>query len=319
MSQLDQFPAGTMVGIYNRVSTEKRVQLNALATQVEETRRVVLEANLCIYEQYIEPESGTETEHRKEFLRMKEDLSKGKFQILVAKCQDRICRDQAEWHNLVKLCLKKHVTIYFSMPDTIYNHRKDDISYSLQALIDAEYSRQISDKIRQKHRMRQLYEKGTKALNISRPIYGWDRNVEWKNEHIKNVWYSVNEKEAANILEVIKLLYEGNSFYKIAEIMYQKGVKSKETFGAKNLKPHRISETSWRKMIENPLLHGEAVLGRYSKDFYTKERIENPREEWIHVENAIEPILSKEEHEKILEFLETHKRQKKESSKNKYR
>lgn len=67
MSELANFPPETRVGIYNRVSTEKKVQLEALDKQVEYTRKLVLENHLTLVNQYVEPESGTEAEHRYEY------------------------------------------------------------------------------------------------------------------------------------------------------------------------------------------------------------------------------------------------------------
>lgn len=308
MSKLDELSKDWIVGIYNRVSTEKHIQLNALENQVQDTRRVVEEAGLTIYRQYVEPESGTEAENRFEYQKMKRDLKNRKFNLLVCKCQDRLCRDQAEWHALIKLTLKYHAKIYFTLSDTIYEHKRDEMAYSLHAIIDAEYSRQTSEKISQHHRMRQLYGTGQDVLNILRPIFGWDRNVSFLDEHTKRVWFTVNEEEADIIRLVMKKLEQGEGFHQIANEMYELGVRSKPTNGSRRVMPHRISETAWRKIVENPLLHGEAVLGKDRKDFYTKERIKQPEALWIHHENVIDPIVSKEYHNYILSKIGTNGR-----------
>ena len=74
MSELSKFSPQTRVAIYNRVSTEKKVQMEALDVQVAYTRKLVEDNHLTIVDQYIEPETGTEAEHRLEYQRMIRDI-----------------------------------------------------------------------------------------------------------------------------------------------------------------------------------------------------------------------------------------------------
>lgn len=59
MSELSKFSPQTRWAIYNRVSTEKKVQMEALDVQVAYTRKLVEDNHLTIVDQYIEPETGT--------------------------------------------------------------------------------------------------------------------------------------------------------------------------------------------------------------------------------------------------------------------
>ena len=111
MSELSKFSPQTRVAIYNRVSTEKKVQMEALDVQVAYTRKLVEDNHLTIVDQYIEPETGTEAEHRLEYQRMIRDIKADRIDLVVVKCSDRLCRDQAEWHNFVKLHLQKKFLI----------------------------------------------------------------------------------------------------------------------------------------------------------------------------------------------------------------
>lgn len=96
MSELSKFSPQTRVAIYNRVSTEKKVQMEALDVQVAYTRKLVEDNHLTIVDQYIEPETGTEAEHRLEYQRMIRDIKADRIDLVVVKCSDRLCRDQAE-------------------------------------------------------------------------------------------------------------------------------------------------------------------------------------------------------------------------------
>lgn len=304
MSELSKFSPQTRVAIYNRVSTEKKVQMEALDVQVAYTRKLVEDNHLTIVDQYIEPETGTEAEHRLEYQRMIRDIKADRVDLVVVKCSDRLCRDQAEWHNFVKLHLQKKFQLYFYLDDHIYDHERDDIKYSVQAIVDAEQSKITSKKIRDIHSNRQIYATGSKALHICRPLYGWDRNVEFIDENTKRVWWTVNEKEATELRYALSLVEQGIGFYRLANIMYDRGVRSKGTTGYHKMPSVRIAANTWKKMLTSPMLHGDCILHKEVSNFYTKERVKLPQEDWIYKENVIPPIVSREYHEKIVQIID---------------
>lgn len=304
MSELSKFSPQTRVAIYNRVSTEKKVQMEALDVQVAYTRKLVEDNHLTIVDQYIEPETGTEAEHRLEYQRMIRDIKADRIDLVVVKCSDRLCRDQAEWHNFVKLHLQKKFQLYFYLDDHIYDHERDDIKYSVQAIVDAEQSKITSKKIRDIHSNRQIYATGSKALHICRPLYGWDRNVEFIDENTKRVWWTVNEKEATELRYALSLVEQGIGFYRLANIMYDQGVRSKGTTGYHKMPSVRIAANTWKKMLTSPMLHGDCILHKEVSNFYTKERVKLPQEDWIYKENVIPPIVSREYHEKIVQIID---------------
>lgn len=304
MSELSKFSSQTRVAIYNRVSTEKKVQMEALDVQVAYTRKLVEDNHLTIVDQYIEPETGTEAEHRLEYQRMIRDIKADRIDLVVVKCSDRLCRDQAEWHNFVKLHLQKKFQLYFYLDDHIYDHERDDIKYSVQAIVDAEQSKITSKKIRDIHSNRQIYATGSKALHICRPLYGWDRNVEFIDENTKRVWWTVNEKEATELRYALSLVEQGIGFYRLANIMYDRGVRSKGTTGYHKMPSVRIAANTWKKMLTSPMLHGDCILHKEVSNFYTKERVKLPQEDWIYKENVIPPIVSREYHEKIVQIID---------------
>ena len=304
MSELSKCSPQTRVAIYNRVSTEKKVQMEALDVQVAYTRKLVEDNHLTIVDQYIEPETGTEAEHRLEYQRMIRDIKADRIDLVVVKCSDRLCRDQAEWHNFVKLHLQKKFQLYFYLDDHIYDHERDDIKYSVQAIVDAEQSKITSKKIRDIHSNRQIYATGSKALHICRPLYGWDRNVEFIDENTKRVWWTVNEKEATELRYALSLVEQGIGFYRLANIMYDRGVRSKGTTGYHKMPSVRIAANTWKKMLTSPMLHGDCILHKEVSNFYTKERVKLPQEDWIYKENVIPPIVSREYHEKIVQIID---------------
>ena len=304
MSELSKFSPQTRVAIYNRVSTEKKVQMEALDVQVAYTRKLVEDNHLTIVDQYIEPETGTEAEHRLEYQRMIRDIKADRIDLVVVKCSDRLCRDQAEWHNFVKLHLQKKFQLYFYLDDHIYDHERDDIKYSVQAIVDAEQSKITSKKIRDIHSNRQIYATGSKALHICRPLYGWDRNVEFIDENTKRVWWTVNEKEATELRYALSLVEQGIGFYRLANIMYDRGVRSKGTTGYHKMPSVRIAANTWKKMLTSPMLHGDCILHKEVSNFYTKERGKLGEEDCIYKEHVSPPLVSREYPEKFVQIID---------------
>ena len=79
--------------IYCRVSTQEKVQIDALQIQIREARKTVADNKWILIDQYIESESATTAERRREYLRLYSDMSTGKFDIIVIKSEDRLNRN----------------------------------------------------------------------------------------------------------------------------------------------------------------------------------------------------------------------------------
>lgn len=304
---LKQFPINTKVAIYNRVSTEKTAQMEAIEHQVWESKKLVEEAGLCLVNQYVETESGTSIKNREEYKKMLFDMRQDAFDVLVVKSQDRMMRSQAEWHLLKRAIHTYHKELYFYMEDEIYNPKENGLKHDVQAMLDEYESEKKSEKAVHSHKRRQNTYQGQSCLNITRPVFGWDRHVQMDENGRKKVFFTVNEKEALAIKEVCSLIERGMGFYRIANVMYEKGVMSKPTLGNNPQLPKRMDGNCWKKIILSPLLHGDALLNTYQTDFYTKEKRKVPKSQWILRTQVIPKILTKEYHEYILELLENRK------------
>ena len=87
--------------IYCRVSTNEQVQLDALKIQIKEARLAVEQNGWTLAAEYVESESGTTAEGRREYLRMLSDMSEKKFDVLVIKSEDRLNRNVKDWYLLI--------------------------------------------------------------------------------------------------------------------------------------------------------------------------------------------------------------------------
>jgi len=283
--------------IYNRCSTEEEAQINALAIQVEESREKVLAKGWKISAQYIESESGTTSYKRNEYQSLMEDMETDLFDVVVIKSIDRLMRSAKDWYLFLDKLTQNNKKLYIYIDNKFYTP-EDSLITGIKAILAEDFSRELSKKIKNAHRRRQ--EKKT-GLNITAPMFGWDKCG-------KDV-FVINEEEAEAYRAAFRLAEEGKGFYTISKILFERGVRSKNG--------NRISEAQWRKMLYSPRAHGTVVLHQTEYDFETKRRIKLPEREWIYVENALPPIVSKEYQRKVLSKLLARTTQVKETQRSK--
>lgn len=271
-------------GIYNRCSTEEESQKNALAIQAAESQELVANKGWVLAAQYIESETGTVSYKRTEYQRLLEDMEKDIFDIVVIKSIDRLMRSAKDWYLFLEKLTANNLKLYIYIDNKFYTS-EDNLISGIKAILAEEFSRELSKKIKNAHRRRQEKKSG---LNITRPMFGWDK--------IEKDVYKINEDEAVYYREAFEMAKSGKGFYTIANVMYEKGVRNKEG--------KRISDVQWRKMLYTPRAHGTVVLHQRTYDFETKQFKKVPEEEWVYVEQAIPPIVSKEYQEEVLRCME---------------
>lgn len=274
---------GIRACIYNRCSTEEEAQVNALEIQAAESRELVEKKGWIITAQYVESQSGTTSGKRKEYQRLLQDLETDLFDIVVIKSIDRLTRSARDWYLFLDKLMLHGKRLYLYIDRKFYTP-EDNLLTGIKAILAEDFSRELSKKIKNAHKRRQEKKSG---LNITVPIFGWDKTG--------RDTYVINEKEAEAYRLGFALALEGKGFYSIANQMYDKGVRSK--------KGGRISEVQWRKLLYSPRAHGTVILHTREYDFETKKNVALPEEEWIYLENALPPIVSREYQMLVLEKL----------------
>ena len=266
---------------YNRCSTEEEVQVNALATQVTESKEIAEGKGWVVVDQYVELKSGTSTKKRTEYLRLLEDIEYDKFDIIVIKSIDRLMRSTRDWYIFIDKIQQNNKKLYIYMDNKFYVP-DDALLTGIRAILAEEFSRELSKKIKNAHAGRQKKQSG---YNFTKPPFGWNK--------LSQTEFEINEDEAYYYRLAFAMLHEGKGFHVIARYMAEQGVVNRNTG-----KP--MSETQWRNMLYSPKAHGEVILHKEEYDFNTKKRIKLPEEEWIHIEDALPAIVSKEYQEMVL-------------------
>jgi len=271
------------VGIYNRCSTEEESQRNALAAQVMESREIAERKGWEITEQYIESETGTVAYKRGEYQRLLADMERGRFDIVMIKSIDRLMRSAKDWYLFLNRLTENRLRLYIYIEGKFYTP-DDNLISGIKAILAEDFSRELSKKIKNAHKRRQEKKSG---CNITCRMFGWNK--------VAKDLYEINEKEAEYYRTAFLLAEEGKGFYTISNTLY--------ALGARGRQGQKISQTQWRKMLYTPRAHGAMVLNQRTYNFDLKKYEEVPREEWVVVEDALPPIVTREYQEKVLALL----------------
>ncbi len=260
--------------IYCRCSTEEESQVDALKNQVMEARACVRENGWTLVDEYVESKSGTTSRGRQQYSRLLDDMLTSKFDIIVIKSQDRLMRNTRDWYLFVdrlSTCGKK---LYLYLERKFYSP-DDALLAGIKAILAEEYSRELSKKVANAHRHRQM--SGGRVMLTNR-AYGFLKTADGG--------VRIDEKEAEVIRRIYKLCAAGYGSRMIANVLEKEGIVS--TAGK------IMNASTIRRMIRNPLYKGTFVMNRQHFDFSTKRTIKNPESEWIYDDSLVPAIVEEE-------------------------
>ena len=130
---------------YARVSTQEEAQLRALPKQIQECKDTIAENKWKLIDGYIdEGKSGTQVAKRTEYQRLLSDLEEDKFDIVVAKSQDRLQRNPGDWYIFIDKLIKHGKRLYLYLDGKFFKPSDDALITGIKAILAAEYSRDLS-------------------------------------------------------------------------------------------------------------------------------------------------------------------------------
>ena len=262
---------------YARVSTEEEEQLNAIEKQIEENRDVIKAKGWVLVDEYIDKGiTGTQAKKRNEYMRMLDDISKDKFDIIVVKDQSRLQRNTMDWYIFLNEIVQNKKKLYLYLENTFFDS-KDKFIFGIKAMMAEEYSRDLSKKSNAAIKRRQ--DKGKPIIT----------NRTWG---FKNVGGEIliDEEENKMITWIYELFAEGFGGRVVARLLRDAGIR--------NRNGKTLSENTIRDIVKNPLYKGVAVMNKEHFDFEAKKIIKNPESEWIYREGAVPRSVSDELWEK---------------------
>ena len=140
---------------YARVSTEEEKQLKALPKQIEECKTTIQAQGWELVDQYVdEGKSGTQIKRRTEYQRLLADIETDKFDVIVAKSQDRLQRNVGDWYIFVNKLNKADKRLFLYLDNKFFTPAEDALITGIKAILAEEYSRDLSKKLNNANKRR---------------------------------------------------------------------------------------------------------------------------------------------------------------------
>ena len=296
------------VAAYVRLSSEDdNDKSNSITNQIEIIDKYVENKNdIVLVDYYIDNGcSGTDF-NRKGFARMMSDIKDKKVNTIIVKDLSRFGRNHIESDNYIENILPGYNVRFISIIDDVDSFKNpksvSSIAVPLKNLMNDQYARDISEKVRSTLKIKQL---NGEFIGVTAP-YGYLKNPKDKHKFII-------DKEASYIVKkIFNMILLGKSRKEIAEHLNNKNVLtpslyklSKENTNNEEL----IRSKKWNTEIVNRILRSETYTGTLIQNIKTKPNyridklIDVNKDEWIITENHHEPIISKDKFDEVQQIL----------------
>jgi len=278
------------VAIYARVSTEHEAQISALGNQIQYYDELLIKhPDWVLYERYIdEGITGTSIKKRKNFLRMMKDAEERKFDLIITREVSRFARNTVDTLQQTRTLKKMGVEVYFT-EDNIWTMNDEDgeLRLTIMATLAQNESKKISARVKAGQMI--SFHNGVAYGNGN--ILGYDRCGKD---------FIVNEEQAKTVRRIFELYLEGYGVKRMKFILEQEGHLT--ATGLKKWEPGNLS-----RILRNPFYCGVVVYRKqFVPDYLEQKKINNfGAVEKITVQGKHEPIITKEEFEKVQRILDS--------------
>ena len=294
---------------YIRLSKEDRIkdESNSVTNQ-----KAIIESyikkneDLEFVDFYIDDGYSGTTFDRPEYKRMFKDIVDGQVNTIIVKDLSRFGRNHIQSDDYIENILPGYNVRFISIIDDVdsFNNPKSvcSIEIPLKNLMNDQYARDISEKVRSTLKIKQL---NGEFIGVTAP-YGYLKNPKDKHKFII-------DKEASYIVKkIFNMILLGKSRKEISEHLNSKNVLtpslyklSKENTTSEDL----IYSKKWNSEIVNRILRNETYTGTLIQNIKTKPNyrtdklIDVNKDEWIITENHHEPIISRDKFDKVQQIL----------------
>lgn len=241
--------------------------------------------------------SGT-TFNRPGFQDMIARVENGIIGAIMVKDMSRFGRDYLQVGQYTEIFLPEHNVRFIALNDGVDSAEGDNDFAPFRNIMNEWYAKDISRKIRSVKRM-----KGNAGEPLSLPPYGYIRDGDSK-------FWKIDEEAAQVVRRIFKLFLDGYGVYQISTILHQEKVLSPIYYwrqkgigrgGRKVLKtPYTWNQNTISKILETQEYIGDVINFKTTTISYkNKKRIDLPTEQWKVFPNVHEPVVTREEREKV--------------------
>lgn len=304
-------------GVYLRLSREDELTKDKSSYSIE-TQRMIINKFLAahpdieVVDFYIDDGFSGTNMNRPGYKRLKEDFENRKINCIIIKDLSRLARNNEEAGKLIFVVFPFYGIRFISVNDKVDSYLDpksvNNISVQFKNLMNDEYSRDLSKKVKSARLTRQ---KRGEFLGSFAP-YGYDKDP---NDHHRLIIDPV-------AAEVVKLIYRkflaGETFAQIASYLSLHEILTpcmyKRNRGMKLYNSANNDFIMWRSSTVRNILQDEVYTGTLVQDrrkkisYKVNKFMTVDKEDWLRFENAHAAIISKEDFEKVQEIIEQRKK-----------
>ena len=230
---------------------------------------------------------------------MIEDVEMGYVTAVIVKDMSRLGRDYLGVGYYTDTFFPEHNIRFIAVNDCVDSEEGESEIAPFKNILNEMYARNISKKIRSSHRLR-----GSMGEPLSQPPYGYMKSPENKKK-----W--VIDTEAADVVKrIFKMCLEGKGNETIARILQEKQILVPMAYwqskglprGGKKTQPnpYKWCKTTIQKILSQQEYCGDVInFKTCSKSFKNKTRLPNAPENWAIFKDVHEPIIARDDFEKV--------------------
>ena len=265
-----------------------------------ETQKILLEQyckdhKITDYKFYCDDGCSGTNFDRPSFKKMLSDIDEGKINLVIVKDLSRFGRNYVEAGMYVQRFTDSNIR--FIAADDNYDSlvNSDDLLFPIKNVVNEMYARDVSKKTKAAKKAK---ARDGQFIGSTAPFgYKIDPN---DRHHL-----IVDEPAAQVVKRIFRLASEGVGYNKMAKIFREEKVLTPIAYFNLN-NPDYFKSDYWRKefdwhvtsiraILNNEVYLGKLVYGKQrNKSMKSKEKVRNPKEDWIVVENCHEPIITQE-------------------------
>jgi len=299
-----------ITALYCRLSREDgdEGESNSIGNQKKMLALKAKELGLGNIEYYVDDGYTGTNFNRPDYNRLKADIMEGRIGTVLVKDLSRLGRDYVGMGYCIEELFPTYGVRFIAMTDGVDSNEGMNDIIPFKNIMNEMYAKDISKKVRSAHKIR-----GQLGIPLGQPPYGYIKDPENKNRWI------VDQEASKIVKRIFRMFLEGKGAETIAHALSEDHILYPTEYwrtkginrGGKKVytDPYRWNDSTIAKMLTRQEYCGDVVnFKTWSLDFKHKERIDNPKENWKIFKDVHEPIIDREDFEKVQEFLSRGKR-----------
>lgn len=324
MEQVRNEPTIYSTAVYCRLSKDDEQAGESVSI---ETQKMMLEGfcheqGFPIYEIYADDGYSGLNFNRPAFTRLLEDIDNGRVNLVITKDLSRLGRDYIQTGYYTDVYFSRKRVRYIAVNDGIDTARDDNDIAPFKNILNDMYAKDLSRKVKSAKRQRAY-----KGYYISAQApYGYTVDPLNRNRLI------VDEEAAKVVEEIFRLALAGHSLIQISRILTERQIITPGVYKAQNgdtrfsrYQEGKVSLFGWcyqtvRAILRDQVYTGDMVNHKVEViNYKTKECVRVPKEQQIVVADCHEPLVSRDDYERVQTLITLRHRPKKHSFDNVFR